>query len=130
MTSTLRKNNPPSFDHFFRQNNIMNKNLLPAFIALFALLISQPVSAQTPEATNVKIQTLGNRIRITYELTGASKYHRLSVRPLLVMPDSSINADAIKSATGIGPIPSINGPQFIEWDWSKDLPALPPGFDI
>lgn len=95
------------------------------------LLLAQAAFAQKPSVTNVKHQSIGNKIRITYEVVNASKNFRIWAQPILITNDSLMNDAVIKSATGdIGLIASVDGPKIVEWEWYKDVASLPSNFKI
>lgn len=100
-------------------------------LACIGLLSFQSTFAQKPHVTNVNHQSIGNKIRINYELVNASKNFRIWAYPILITNDSLTDDKVIKSAQGgIGLITSVDGPKIIEWEWYKDVAALPPTFQV
>lgn len=105
------------------------KKHLTIFTVLFSLCSFWSVSAQ--KANNVKYRSLGNKIIITFDLSGATKNVRIWIQPGLVAGDAPANYEVIKSVSGdVGLIQSIDGPKVITWDLYKDIAALPPDFNI
>ncbi len=105
------------------------KKYLLACTVLFSLCYLLPATAQ--KASNIKYQSLGNKIIITFDLSGATKNVRIWIQPGLVSGDNPSNYEVIKSVSGdVGLIQSIDGPKVITWDLFKDITVLPPGFNI
>lgn len=101
------------------------------FIYLLPFLLFPFFSLSAQRASNINYQSAANKIIITYDLTGATKNVRLTIRPGLVIGSQTADFDVIKSTSGdVGQIASINGPKTIIWDYTKDLPNLPNAFSI
>ncbi|MBL7807025.1 MAG: hypothetical protein JNN28_04385 [Saprospiraceae bacterium] len=101
-----------------------------AIITLFTIFcFILNVNAQ--KISNVKWEAEGNKIVITFDLTGASPHKKLWVKPGLVIGTSPIDYLVMKSMDGdTGLIINQNGGKQIVWDAYKDVKSLPPDFRI